>query len=438
MPGEWRAVRLGDHVGIRHGWPFKSECFSAERKGRPIVVSIGNYRYTGGFRFESTAVKEYTGEYPREYELRPGSVLLVMTCQTAGGEILGIPARIPDDGRTYLHNQRMGLVNVTSREVDTSFLYWLFLSREFNQHLVTTASGTKIVHTAPSRIRAFEFALPPVAEQRAIAHILGTLDDKIELNRRMNETLEAMARALFKSWFVDFDPVRAKAEGRDPGLPPHLADLFPDSFEDSVLGAIPRGWRVAALDEVATFLNGLALQKYPPTGQGGLAVIKIAELRQGHSKGCDWANSAVPVEYIIGDGDVLFSWSGSLLVRIWCDGRGALNQHLFKVTSRDFPKWFCFMWTRHHLPDFQAIAAGKATTMGHIQRHHLSAAKVLIPPIGLLNAMDAVFAPLIARCVTNSVGSRTLAALRDALLPKLISGELRVRNAVRMVDTALT
>ena len=111
----------------------------------------------------------------------------------------------------------------------------------------------------------FALRIPPLAEQRAIAHILGTLDDKIELNRRMNETLEAMARALFKSWFVDFDPVRAKAEGRDPGLPKPLADLFPDSFEDSELGEIPKGWEVRGSDEIARFLNGLALQKYPAT-----------------------------------------------------------------------------------------------------------------------------------------------------------------------------
>lgn len=252
----WMPSRLGDLVEIKHGWPFKSEHFHEDLTGRPIVVSVGNFRYAGGFRFAETSVKEYRDSYPREYELAPGDMLLIMTCQTAGGEILGIPARVPNDGRTYLHNQRLGKIVIRGdARVAPDFLYWLFLWREFNRELVTSASGTKILHTAPSRIEAFHFDLPPEDEQRAIAHILGTLDDKIELNRRMNETLEATARALFKSWFVDFDPVRAKVEGRDPGLPKHIADLFPDSFEDSELGEIPRAWNARILSEMLSELE---------------------------------------------------------------------------------------------------------------------------------------------------------------------------------------
>src|SRR5690606_16533952 len=141
------------------------------------------------------------------------------------------------------HNQRIGKVVVREgAPIDASYLYWLFLTADFNRHLFLTATGSKILHTAPSRIEAYEFDLPPLDEQRRIAHILGTLDEKIELNRRMSQTLEEMARALFKSWFVDFDPVRAKADGRDPGLPKHLADLFPDRLVNSELGEIPEGW----------------------------------------------------------------------------------------------------------------------------------------------------------------------------------------------------
>jgi type I restriction enzyme, S subunit len=281
MVGEWRVVQLGELVSIKHGWPFKSNLFSEEMTGRPIVVNIGNFRYSGGFRFRSTTVKEYRGDYPEEFELTPGDILLVMTCQTPGGEILGIPGRIPSDGKTYLHNQRLGKVIVKHPDkIDKDFLFWLFHWSEFNRHLFVTASGSKILHTAPARIQLFTFRLPSIDEQRAIAHILGTLDDKIELNRRMNETLEAMARAIFKSWFVDFDPVRAKAEGRDPGRPEYIAQLFPDHFESCELGEIPAGWKVKALDKVAHFLNGLALQKYPPEGDKYLSVIKIAELRK--------------------------------------------------------------------------------------------------------------------------------------------------------------
>jgi type I restriction enzyme S subunit len=233
---------------------------------------------------------------------------------------------------------------------------------------------------------------------------------------------------------VDFDPVRAKAEGRDPGLPQPLADLFPDSFEDSELGEIPKGWAVRGLDEIARFLNGLALQKYPPKNDRALPVIKIAQLRAGNTDGADSASADLEADYIVEDGDVLFSWSGSLECVLWTGGRGALNQHLFKVTSGKFPKWFYYLWIHQHLADLRHIAAGKATTMGHIQRHHLSDAEVVVPGTDTLQAANNALSPLVQRVITTRVESRRLAALRDTLLPKLISGELPVKDAERFVS----
>ena len=269
---------------------------------------------------------------------------------------------------------------------------------------------------------------PPVPEQRAIASILGALDDKIELNRRMNATLEVMARAIFQSWFVDFDPVRAKAEGRETGLPDEIAALFPDGFVESQLGKLPAGWEISGLDSVARFLNGLALQKYPPASDGILPVIKIAQLRAGHAVGADSATAAIPPEYIVRDGDVLFSWSGSLECVLWAGGAGALNQHLFKVTADTYPKWFYYFWIHEHLDDFRHIAAGKATTMGHIQRHHLTDAKVVVPSQHILEAASESIGPLLELSWRCKVESRNLAAIRDALLPRLVSGELSVTN----------
>ena len=315
--------------------------------------------------------------------------------------------------------------------------YLGFAVRLYEREIEALAEGsTGQTELSRARLGAFPVPLAPEKEQRAIAHILGTLDDKIELNRRMSETLEAIARALFKSWFVDFDPVRAKAEGRDPGLPKPLADLFPDSFEDSELGEIPKGWKLKPLDEIARFLNGLALQKYPPTGERSLPVIKIAQLRAGTTDGADRASADLEPAYIVQNGDILFSWSGSLECVLWAAGPGALNQHLFKVTSDKYPKWLCYLGVHHHLEDFRHIAAGKATTMGHIQRHHLSDAKLATPSQALLRAIDAVFAPIVESIWRRAVESRTLAALRDALLPKLISGELRVKDAKRFVAEA--
>lgn len=293
----------------------------------------------------------------------------------------------------------------------------------------------------PSLNRNFIYSIriqvPARWEQDEIAHLLNSLDDRIALLRETNTTLEAIAQALFKSWFVDFDPVHAKQQGLAPaGMDEATAALFPDSFEESALGLVPKGWKVCALDEIATYLNGLALQKFPPSDDSWLPVIKIAQLRKGDTVGADRAGRNLKPEYIIQNGDVLFSWSGSLEVEVWCGGEGALNQYLFKVKSKEFPKWLYLHWTRHHLDHFRQIAASKATTMGHIQRAHLSEAKALVPPAALLGAMDAYFAPLLARIVQNELQAQTLATLRDTLLPRLISGQLRLPEAEALAASA--
>lgn len=321
-----------------------------------------------------------------------------------------------------------------AEESDSLFGYYLARSPEFRRYAIGHMEGTSGRQRVPSSaIERFPIKLPPIEEQRAIAHILGTLDDKIELNRKQNETLEAMARALFKAWFVDFEPVRAKMEGlwqrgqSLPGLPAQLYDIFPNRLVDTDLGQVPEGWEMRSLDTIASYLNGLALQKFPPENEGEfLPVIKIAQLRAGNTNGADKASLRIKPEYVVVDGDVLFSWSGSLEVEVWNGGRGALNQHLFKVTSDKVPKWFYLFATRHHLQGFREIAADKATTMGHIQRKHLTDARIAVAPQDGIKKLDAAIAPLFEQMVSNSQQSRLLAQLRDTLLPKLIFGELSV------------
>lgn len=320
---------------------------------------------------------------------------------------------------------------------DTRFLLYVLNGSDISGYL----TGAVMPKLTQSNLNKIELNIPPLNEQRAISHVLGVLDDKIELNRKQNETLEAMARAMFKAWFVDFEPVRAKMEGRWkrgqslPGMPAHLYDLFPDRMVESELGEIPEGWEVRSLDSIANYLNGLALQKYPPESENEfLPVIKIAQLRSGDTHGAGRASARISPEYVVENGDVLFSWSGSLEVEVWSGGRGALNQHLFKVTSGLFPKWFYYFATRHHLPTFREIAAGKATTMGHIQRKHLTASKVVIPSMEDMNRIDSVIAPLFEKLTYNAKQSRLLVQLRDSLLPDLVSGDLRVRNPGRLLE----
>jgi len=310
------------------------------------------------------------------------------------------------------------------QEMDLRWAYYCLLTYNING----MDSGSAIPSTSRDAFYHLPVCVPPKQEQQAIANILGVLDDKIGLNRRINETLEATARAIFKSWFVDFDPVRAKAHGRDASLPRHIAALFPDSFQDSELGKIPKGWGVRGLDEIARFLNGLALQRHPSQDERSLPAIKIAQLRTGNARGADRASADIDRDYVVDDGDLLFSWSGSLECVLWAGGKGALNQHLFKVTSASFPRWFCYLWIHEHLPGFRQVAAGKATTMGHIRRHHLSDAKVVVADSGVLAAADGTLSPIVGQIVQRRVESRTLAALRDTLLPKLISGAIRIKD----------
>ncbi|MDR6213629.1 restriction endonuclease subunit S [Paracidovorax wautersii] len=438
MANDWRAVSLGELFRVKHGFAFKSEYFTDEPQDT-VLVTPGNFAIGGGF--QDGKRKYYNGQLPEDYVLKPGQVVVTMTDLSKESDTLGYAASIPNDSTIWLHNQRVGLLEFKT-EIPTSprFIEYLLRTHEYRSWIVGSATGTTVKHTAPGRIESFATRIPPIEEQRAIAHILGTLDNKIELNRRANETLEAMARTLFKAWFVDFEPVRAKMDGRWkrgeslPGLPAHLYDLFPDRLVESELGEIPEGWEMRSLDSIANYLNGLALQKFPPESETEfLPVIKIAQLRAGNTNGADKASTQIKPEYVVVDGDVLFSWSGSLEVEVWNGGRGALNQHLFKVTSTEVPKWFYFFATRHHLPDFRTIAAGKATTMGHIQRKHLTDARIAVAPMESMKKFDAVIASQFDQLMSNAQQSRSLAQLRDTLLPNLISGELRLPDAERIV-----
>jgi type I restriction enzyme S subunit len=416
---------LGERGYIRG--PFGSALVRSELSDHGVPVYEQQHAITDTREFRFFVDEEKFKELSR-FQVRPND--LIISCSGTVGRISIIQ---PDDPMGII-SQALLILRPRADLILPTFLYYFFSTPEGQHALVQASHGSVQVNIAPRAVvEQIEVPTPEISEQHAIAHVLGTLDDKIELNRRMSETLDSIAQALFKSWFVDFDPVRAKAEGRDPGLPKPLADLFPSSLVESEVGDIPKGWEVRGLAELARFLNGLALQKYPPKDGPSLPVIKIAQLRAGSADGADRATADLDADYIVEDGDVLFSWSGSLECVLWAGGQGALNQHLFKVTSAKYPKWLYYLWIRQHLQDFRHIAAAKATTMGHIQRHHLAGAKVILPPATLIQTADRHIGPLIEAIPSHLVQSRTLAATRDALLPKLVSGELRLEDFSRTI-----
>ena len=403
--------RLVDVANVTFGHPFSSSEFNNDKRGLPLI----RIRDLGA---DEVTVYTTQTDYPASAEVRTGELLVGMDAEFS--------PYIWRLGRSLLNQRVCRLEPKSNLESDRVYLRAALLQPL--TELQNSKSATTVIHLNKSDLERIHVRWPRVNQRAAIANALGALDEKIELNRRMNATLEAMARALFQSWFVDFDPVHAKAEGRQPvGMDAETAALFPDSFEDSALGPIPTGWEIRPLDEIAHFLNGLALQKFPVSGSTSLPVIKIAQLNNGHdTTRADRCSDNIPQDYVVRDGDVLFSWSGSLEVEVWTGGDGALNQHLFKVSSQTYPKWFYYLWTISHLENFRSIAAGKATTMGHIQRKHLSDAKVLVPASVLLLKMGELLSPLVASNTAQMLQAKELERLRDTLLPKLLSGELSV------------
>jgi type I restriction enzyme S subunit len=291
-------------------------------------------------------------------------------------------------------------------------------------------------------IRGLPVLLPPLPEQRAIAQILGTLDDKIELNRRMSETLEAMARALFKSWFVDFDPVRAKAEGRDPGLPGPLADLFPNSFQDSELGEIPKGWEVKPFAETVDIIGGGT----PKTAQaeywgGDIPWFSVVDAPVDSDVWVVDTEKKVTQLGVDNSSTLVLAVGTTILSARGTVGRAALvgvpmamNQSCYGLRRAGSEGYFNYFSTRRLVSLLQQHAHG--SVFSTITRATLTGIRVPDPPAAAVKAFEARVRPALLRIKAALHEARSLAALRETLLPKLISGELRIKDAERFLEQA--
>jgi type I restriction enzyme S subunit len=365
----------------------------------------------------------------------------------AGGDVLlshkgtvGKVAYVPLNAPPFVCSPQTTFWRVKDpQQLHRRYIYFYLLSRAFREQLDSRKGETDMAdYVSLTTQRTLKVTVPPLAEQEAIASVLGALDDKIELNRRMNGTLEAMARALFQSWFVDFDPVRAKLDGRKPlGLDDETAALFTDSFQDSPLGHIPTGWAAIPLYDTAQWVNGAAFKNEDFCDAGeGLPVIKIGELKAGISDQTKWSQRGAAPDKIIETGDLVYSWSGSpdtsLEAFLWSGVRGLLNQHIFKVISAtEAEKRFVYYLLQYLRPVLVQTARNKQTTgLGHVTIADMKRLFVCMPSKAVLAAFDRNVAPIFDKAFTNTLESRTLATLRDTLLPKLLSGALSVNAAL--------
>ena len=362
MKQGWKTYRLGDVATMKYG-------------KLPPKNNSGQYPIWSGYRNVG---------FTDTYNCGKGTIIVVARGVGGTGDV-----KIAKED-CFLTNLSIA-VNLDVNICNPQFFYYKFLL----SNLKYLDSGSAQSQITIDDLKRLQISLPGLEEQRRIAGILGAIDDKIENNRRINTNLELQAQALFDEWFVN------------------------DSTQ-------PAEYNRASLTDIANYLNGLAMQRFrPQSDEKAIPVLKIKELGQGMcDSSSDICSQSIDSKYIVNDGDIIFSWSGTLLVDIWCGGICGLNQHLFKVTSDKYPKWFVYYWTKYHLAKFIRIAKDKAVTMGHIKRGDLETSEVLIPNAEILSKMDNIIAPIFDAIISRRVENKNLATLRDTLLPKFMNGEI--------------
>ena len=388
---EWREVKLGDMpvkiIDNDRGknYPKKNEFAS---KGHCLFLNTKNVTKTGFSFSELNFITKQKDNILRQGKLQKNDI--VLTTRGTVGNVAFYDKKIP------YNNIRInsGMVIIRPDGINKKFNYQIFKSLKNN--FINFISGSAQPQLPIRDLKEISILLPPLPEQKAIAEVLSSLDDKIDLLHRQNKTLEQMAETLFRQWFIE------------------------ETNED---------WEERPLSSIATFLNGLACQKYPPKNDvDKLPVLKIKQLRNGFSENCDWCTTDVKPKYLVYRGDVIFSWSASLMVKIWDGDNCILNQHLFKVTSDKFPKWYYHLWSKHHLEEFISISTSHATTMGHIKRGDLDDAIVFVPTDDEIIKFSEIQTPIFDKIIENNKQIHTLEKMRDTLLPKLMSGKVRVNG----------
>ena len=282
-------------------------------------------------------------------------------------------------------------------------------------------SGTGVPSMTFDSYYGIKVMLPEIEEQKRIASVLQKLDAKIKLNCQINDNLEAMAKQLYDYWFVQFD--FPNEEGK-----PYKSSGGAMVWNEKLKRMIPQGWHCGTLLDIAEYTNGLACQKYRPTDNNKLPVIKIKEMHNGLSADTEWVKADIPDDVKVLNGDVLFSWSASLEVMLWAYGNGGLNQHIFKVTSKNgYPRSFYFYQLIHYVGVFKQMAEARKTTMGHITQDHLRQSTIALPPnVEIANKLEEKLCPIFGEIVKNNQEIMTLTKQRDELLPLLMNGQASV------------
>lgn len=432
MGSEWPELSLSDVFEYRSGLSKPRSAFGS---GHPFLTFKDVFYNT----FAPETLGDLVESTARERELCSiirGDVFLTRTSETQDELAMSCVA-LRDYPLATFNGFCKRLRPKDPSQIWPEYAGYFFQGPRFRRAVTAMSSLSTRASLNEEMLARLTITLPELDTQKAIANVLKALDDKIELNRKTNETLEAMARALFKSWFVDFDPVRAKAEGRAPsGMDAETAKLFPSELVESELGPIPKGWSAVPVYDLASYVNGAAYKAFRPNDdRNGLPIVKIAELKAGVTGQTKHSSVAMPEKYRIRTGDVLFSWSGnpdtSIDTFVWSHGDAWLNQHIFRVVphSRDDGP-FVLATLRYLRPVFAEIARNKQTTgLGHVTAGDLRRLLVARPDTRVIAAWDRTAGPIFAKILENTLQTAAVARTRDEILPRLLSGELEVHQA---------
>jgi len=417
MQNNWKTYKLGDLIKIKHGYAFKGEFFSDEAN-QNVLLTPGNFNSFGGIKFNWDKQKFYKGEIPKDYLLNKGDLIIALTDLTQSCSILGSTAIIKDSNYNYLHNQRLGLVKDINEKVDSNFLYYVFNNSTFRNHVIATKTGSTVSHTAPERIYNFEVKIPEdLQEQKSIASILSAIDDKIENNLAINKTLEEMAMALYKHWFVDFGP-------------------FQDGeFVESELGRIPKGWEVKKIKDFGEVVCGKTPSKKDDDNYSdiGYPFIKIPDMHNNI-----WVTNTIEkisekgnrtqIKKLLPIGSINVSCIATVgLVSINCFPSHTNQQINSIIPSEVFYRNYLYLSMLSLKETFLNEASGGSATL-NMNTSTFANVKLLKPNNTSLLEFDSLAFDLFENVKNNQLENQTLTQLRDTLLPKLISGEVRLKE----------
>ena len=418
--------KLGEYIDVKHGFAFKGAFFTEEVQTE-LVLTPANFAIGGGF--QDAHLKYYAGPVPDGYILRPGDLVVTMTDLSQAGDTLGYPALIPESTRRrYLHNQRIGLVKIHDEApLDKGFLFYRLRAADYRHHILATASGSTVHHTSPGRICEFRTALPPIDEQRAIADVLGALDDKIEQNRQTAQALEQLAQAIFRAWFVDFKPVKAKTAGATsfPSMPQHVFDTLPTCFVHSEIGPVPEGWEVKSVGECVRLTMGQSppSEFYNESGEGlpfHQGVANYGFRFPTHRVYCTTEGRIAEPQ------DILLSVRAPVGRINVADHRLILGRGLAALRHRSDRQSFLLQQLCHVFSEEDAV--GDGTIYRAVTRRFLEQMPLLSPSEQAQDAFENLARPFDDSIAAYEANSRNLAGIRDLLLPNLLSGDARVKG----------